>query len=92
VFSAWVELSDDAGVSWAPFPDSLRVEVMAKDGGSVVISELTLGTPLAAGGMFRIRATNTGAAAISVLPPNDLVVSTGTADGFATKVTLRTLL
>jgi hypothetical protein len=91
-FSAWVELSDDGGSTWTPFSESLRVEVMAKDGGTVVISELTLGTPIAAGGMFRIRATNTGAAAISVAPPNDLVVSTGTADGFATKVTLRTLL
>jgi hypothetical protein len=91
-FSAWVEISSDGGSIWAPFPDSLRVEVISKDGGSVVISELTLGEPLSAGGMFRIRATNTGAAAISVLPPTDLVVSTGTADGFATKVTLRTLL
>lgn len=92
VFSAWVELSSDGGSTWTPFPDSLRVEVMAKDGGSVVISELSLGSPIAAGGMFRIRATNTGSAAISVLAPNDLTVSTGTADGFATKVTLRTRL
>jgi len=91
-FSAWVETSDDGGSTWSPFPDSLRVEVVSKDGGSVVISELTLNAPIAAGGMFRIRATNTGAAALSVLPPNDLTVSTGTASGFATKVTLRTQL
>lgn len=91
-FTAWVEVSDDGGSTWTPFPDSLRKEVIDKDGGSVVISELTLGTPLAAGGMFRIRAANTAAAALSVLPPDDLITSTGTANGFATKVTLRTLL
>ena len=91
VFSVWTESSTD-NITWVPFADSLRVEVMAKDGGSVIISELTVGTPIAAGALFRIRATNTGAAAISVLPPVDLVVSTGTVNGFATKVTFRTLL
>jgi hypothetical protein len=91
IFSAWVETSSD-NVTWLPFPESLRVEVIAKDGATIIISELSLSTPLETGSMFRIRATNTGASAISVLAPADLVVSTGTVDAFATKVTLRTLI
>tara|TARA_R110000851_G_scaffold10998_1_gene38947 strand:+ start:43 stop:591 length:549 start_codon:yes stop_codon:yes gene_type:complete len=89
VYSMWAEVSTDAGVSWSTFDDSLRDMVMAKDGGNVAVSVLSLVTPIAIGTKFRIVATNTGAAALTILPPPDLVTSKGTATGFATKVSIK---
>lgn len=90
ILSTWIETSLDSGSNWSPLASSLRVETVAKDGETVVISELSLDDPTPAGVFFRVKATNTGAAAISILPPTDLTVSTGTSSGFATKVSLRT--
>lgn len=90
IYSSWIEISSDSGVSWDPLLTSLRTETLAKDGDAVFLSELSLDSPTTAGILFRLKATNTGSAAISVLPPPSLIVSTGTAAGFATKISLRT--
>ncbi len=90
-FTSWVEVSMDSGSTWTPLTNSLRVEVMSKDGETIFVNELSLNIPTPAGTFFRIKGTNTGAEAISILTPSDLTVSTGIATSFSTKLSIRVL-
>ena len=83
----WVESSADSGVTWDPQPDSLRQYLISNDGDGGVVTDFSIETPLAAGGKFRMRATNIGGGNLSIQAPTTLTIGAGSISGFAAKLT-----
>lgn len=81
-FDFWLEASAD-GVAWIAIDDSLRREVIDKDGSSNVVADFSFNVDLAAGGRFRIVATNNGANTLSIQAPGSITTANGGATGFA---------
>ncbi|MCK5015447.1 MAG: hypothetical protein KAS32_00080 [Candidatus Peribacteraceae bacterium] len=79
--SFWIEISTDGGSTWVPSPSSLRERSFANDGDGVFAFGIGFNQPIAEGTKFRAKMTKGASGTISIEPPSDLVVSTGTADG-----------
>lgn len=86
-FDCWLEASAD-GVAWTAIDESLRREVIDKDGSTTVLADFSFNVSLPLGGMFRIIATNNGANTLSMQKPSDIVTANGGATGFAKKIRL----
>lgn len=86
----WVEISTDGGTTWELTPESsLRSEALEKNGNTMVLVDLSVDTPVPAGGRFRLMATNPGAGSLEFTPPTALLTSKGSATGFATKLIVK---
>jgi len=79
-FDCWLEESAD-GVVWTAIDETLRREIIEKDGDSDVIADFSFNSPLTVGDMFRIVATNSGANTLSMAKPSDIVTANGGANG-----------
>jgi len=87
-FDCWLEASGDSGGTWVAIAESLRREVIDKDGSSNLMADFSFNVALPVGGLFRIVATNNGANTLSMQKPTDIVTANGGASGFAKKVNL----
>jgi hypothetical protein len=86
-FDVWIEASGD-GITWVAIDESLRRDVIDKDGSSNFISDFSFNVALPVGGMFRVVATNNGANTLSMEKPADIVTANGGANGFSKKINL----
>ncbi len=81
-FNCWLEASAD-GVVFIAIDESLRREVIDKDGSTNFVADFSFNVLLPVGSVFRMVATNSGFNTLTMQSPPAIVTANGGANGFA---------
>lgn len=84
-FNIWAEFSMNGGVSWTPYPNSLKIHNFNSKDDGVVLFDFSLETEIPKGLLFRLICTKIGSTDLNIQAPDDLTVGNGTASGYAAK-------